>query len=236
LRRGGRSGYPSAMETPWQCRVPLLDSDPPPGCDWDGAPWRGVLALSLEEFMGARPAPFPFVQARLAAGPTALGVIFRVEDWHVRSVVRDYQGPVWTDSCVELFLTPGTSLAEGYFNIEVNCGGAFLFRHQQARDRDTVAVCPEHAGRLGVAHSMPPVVDPELPGPVTWTVGYSVPYEVLESYAPVARPAPGVRWRANLYKCGDATSHPHWITWSRVSLPEPDFHRKEFFGTLLFGR
>jgi len=52
--------------------------------------------------------------------------------------------------------------------------------------------------------------------------------------APVHRPGPGVIWRANLYKCADLCSHPHWLTWSFVDRSQPDFHRKEFFGTLRF--
>ncbi|MDA0991466.1 MAG: carbohydrate-binding family 9-like protein, partial [Verrucomicrobia bacterium] len=48
------------------------------------------------------------------------------------------------------------------------------------------------------------------------------------------RPAPGVSWRSNLYKCGDATSHPHWLTWSPIDRPKPDFHVPDQFGTLTF--
>jgi hypothetical protein len=216
-------------------RVPLTDSDAPTDSGWNGDAWRGVLALSLDSFMGEMPTHRPLVQARLRAGPETLSVIFRVEDRWVRAVVQDYQGPVWTDSCVEFFFTPGPDLAEGYFNIEVNCGGAVLFQHQQARDRDRVIVREEDGARLSVSHSLPRRVDPEITAPVTWTVEYHVPYAVLAGYAPVARPAPGVVWRANLYKCGDATSHPHWLTWSPVDWPTPDFHRRESFGTLLFG-
>jgi hypothetical protein len=57
---------------------------------------------------------------------------------------------------------------------------------------------------------------------------------MLEKYTNVKRPATGVQWRANFYKCGDKTSHPHWLTWSVVDKPEPDFHRPEFFGILEF--
>ena len=44
----------------------------------------------------------------------------------------------------------------------------------------------------------------------------------------------GQTWRANFYKCADASVFPHWLTWSRVGLPEPDFHQPAFFGTLEF--
>ncbi len=135
---------------------------------------------------------------------------------------------------MEFFFTPGTDLREGYFNIEMNCGGTVLFRHQRGREVERRDVSEEDAGLLEPAHTLPPRVDPELPGPVTWLVSYRVPFEVLERYAPVERPRPGVVWRANLYKCGDDTSHPHWLAWSPVEVPAPDFHRPEFFGTLRF--
>jgi hypothetical protein len=38
--------------------------------------------------------------------------------------------------------------------------------------------------------------------------------------------------RANFYKCGDLTAHPHFLSWNPIDLPKPDFHRPEFFGTL----
>ena len=40
------------------------------------------------------------------------------------------------------------------------------------------------------------------------------------------------RIRANFYKCGDKTAHPHFLSWSPVSTEKPDFHRPEFFGEL----
>jgi hypothetical protein len=39
---------------------------------------------------------------------------------------------------------------------------------------------------------------------------------------------------APVVDCADATSHPHWLSWSPANLSEPDFHRPEFFGTLVF--
>jgi hypothetical protein len=129
---------------------------------------------------------------------------------------------------------PGSDPREGYFNIEANCGGVLLFRHQLARGVERHEVSPEDASLLAVAHTLPARVDPELPGPVTWLVSYRVPFDLLGRYAPVVRPRAGVRWRANFYKCGDETSHPHWLAWSPVEVLKPDFHRPERFGTLVF--
>jgi hypothetical protein len=202
---------------------------------WDAPAWRGTPALGIEHHMGEAPAHRPRTQARLLYDDEFLYAIFRVEDRYVRAVVAEYQGPVCTDSCVELFLTPGGSLADGYFNIEVSCVGVALFMHQQARDTDVRAVEPSDAERLCISHTMPSRVEPEIQTPVTWLIEYRVPYAVLSRYAPVVQPAPGVTWRANLYKCADLSSQPHWLTWAPVDWLKPDFHRKEFFGFLAFG-
>ena len=210
----------------------------PPGLpaapDWDAPAWRGVPSLAVDLPVGGTYDHRPLTLARLAWDDESLHVIFRVEDRFVRAVACHFQDPVCMDSCVELFFTPGTDLGQGYFNIEMNCGGTSLFHHQLDRTSVRRFMSEDDGRRLEPAHTLPVRVDPELPGPQTWTVAYRIPIEVLERYAPVDRPRPGAAWRANLYKCGDATSHPHWLSWSPVDVPKPDFHRPEFFGTLRF--
>lgn len=205
-----------------------------PTAEWDRPPWTKIEPITLEHHMGTLPAHRPLTQAKLLYDYNNVYVIFRVMDAHVAARARCYQDHVCNDSCVEFFFTPGTDPTEGYFNIETNCGGTMLFSHQYGRDDRCVPVDWTHARRMNVAHTMPPRVDPEVHEPAIWVVEYRVPIDILSYYAPTTRPSPGVRWRANFYKCADASEHPHWLTWSRVELPEPDFHQSGFFGTLEF--
>ena len=46
----------------------------------------------------------------------------------------------------------------------------------------------------------------------------------------------GARMTANFYKCGDKLQTPHFLSWNRIDLPSPNFHRPDFFGTLEFER
>lgn len=203
--------------------------------DWDKPAWQAIEPLEVARFMGERPAHLPHVQTRLLYDREALYVIFRVADRYVRAVARAHQEAVWQDSCVEWFFTPGEDVTRGYFNLEMNCGGTMLLHQQVVPRRNKVVVAAADLGRIQVAHSLPAIVDPEMPGMVTWTVEYRLPLDVLSVYArDVCRPAPGVRWRANFYKCADQTSHPHWLTWSPVDHPKPDFHRPDSFGVLEF--
>jgi hypothetical protein len=216
------------------CSVAKLTTAPRIDAKWDKSPWKQIRPITIARHMGEKPSHFPRTQAKIAYDRDALYVIFRVEDRYVRAVTAENQGPVCTDSCVEFFFTPGSDVSDGYFNLEMNCGGTMLLYHQKAREQQAVMISAADLGRITVAHSLPQVVDPEIAKPVTWTVEYRVPLEMLKKYAPLTRPAAGVTWRANFYKCGDKTSHPHWLTWSPVGVPKPDFHRPEFFGVLKF--
>lgn len=203
--------------------------------DWNKADWQDVSPLRIESYMGDKPDHFPRVQARLAYDDQYIYVIFRVDDQYVRSIRTELHSEVCRDSCVEFFFAPGPDISVGYFNVETNCGGTMLLYHQQDRDDpNRVEVSPEDCGRIELAHSMPKVVEPEITEPTTWTLEYRIPFDMLTGYTSVTRPVAGATWKANLYKCADQTSHPHWLTWAPVDLPRPDFHQPTFFGDLVF--
>jgi hypothetical protein len=217
-----------------QYLVPRLPRGPAVGTAWTRPPWTSVTALTLDCHMGERPAHFPLVQARLACDETALHGIFRVRDRYVRAVARRHQDAVCRDSCVEFFFVPGTNIARGYFNLEINCGGIKLFHFQREPRKNPVPVAAADLATVAVAHSLPRRVEPELRRTVLWTVSFRLPFRILGNYCPATPPRTGTVWRANFYKCADKTSHPHWLTWAPVHRPQPDFHVPEDFGTLVF--
>ena len=202
--------------------------------NWDKPAWKKITPLVINQHMGEAPKHRPGVQAKLAWDDSSVYIIYRVEDQYVRAVAEKYQDSVCRDSCAEFFFTPGTDLGLSYFNIEVNCGGTMLF-WWHPEDGEGTPVAAEDADQFEIAHSLPKIIDPEIADPTTWTLEYRMPFSVLQKYCPSAsKPAAGVTWKANLYKCGDATSHPHWLTWSYVDNPTPSFHIPSSFGTLKF--
>ena len=40
--------------------------------------------------------------------------------------------------------------------------------------------------------------------------------------------------RMNFYKCGDKCSKMHFLSWSEIDLPAPDFHCPDYFGKVIF--
>lgn len=215
-------------------QVSKFSSSPQINAVWDKKPWNDIKALQIGYFMGERPEHFPFTQAKIGYDESSLYVIFRVEDKYVKAVHSNYQDPVFKDSCVEFFFTPGGDLNAGYFNLEMNCGGTMLFHHQKKPRTDRTSISEEDVKKVTVAHSLPKLIDPEIEEKTTWVVEYRIPFSLLKNYHEFSKPESGTTWRANLYKCADDTSHPHWLTWTKVDFPTPNFHLPEYFGLLEF--
>jgi hypothetical protein len=216
------------------CKAARLASPPNNDAVWDSSPWNNIPSEPIKNYMGMKPHHFPKAEVKIAYNDAAIYVMFRVEDKYVRAVAEEHQDNVWEDSCVEFFFTPDPEVSIGYFNLEMNCGGTMLFHFQPGAGRERVVLPKSECGRIKTAHSLPRIVDPEIELPVTWTVEYRIPIDLLEKYCRVTTPAPYVTWRVNFYKCADKTSRPHWLTWAPVNSPKPNFHLPRSFGILEF--
>jgi hypothetical protein len=212
--------------------VKKLTRPPAVGSGFDDPPWQEVPTEQIRNHMGEKPVHFPRTEVKIAYVDAAIHVMFRVRDRYVRAIATKHQDSVCGDSCVEFFFTPGPDPSKGYFNVEMNCGGTILFHYHSGQGR--VEVRRSDCDKVAKEHSLPAIIDPEIEEPVTWTVAYSIPLSVLAGYCPVSTPKPHTIWRGNFYKCADHTSHPHWLTWSPVDHPRPNFHLPQFFGVLEF--
>ena len=209
-----------------------------PAGDWNGAAWTAAETLEVGNFRWEDSGHHPPTTARLAYDDAYLGLIFSVEDHYVRAVAEKFQDGVCTDSCVEFFVSPIPD-SQAYFNFEVNCGGTMLVRRmasaaEREAGKENIPLSEADWQTIPMATSLPSIVEPELTGPTTWTVEYHVPLALFETYFSVMAPAAGTVWRANFYKCGDRTSHPHWGSWAPVDTPGPSFHEPEYFQPIRF--
>jgi len=222
----------AAVKTPY--RVERLAEAMTIDGRWDKPQWASVEAIEISHVLGERPIFIPQTQVKMRYDDQNIYVIFRVSDRYVKAVAQDIHGHVWEDSCVEFFFSPCDDTLLPYFNLEVNCGGTPLLYCNTVPRQVSTAVDAKDMAKIDIAHSQPRIVDPEVTEPTTWTIEYRLPLDVLETHASCIRPQSGVTWRANFFKCGDKTSNPHWLTWSRISNNKLDFHQPEFFGHILF--
>jgi len=220
--------------TPKEYMVRPLSGDFTINAEWDKSVWSDASVGHLDFFMGSLPNHFPQVEFRLLYDCKSIYVIFKVYDQYVRALSQGHQSSVCQDSCVEFFFTPAKDVDNGYFNLETNCGGTTLMNHQVSRGLNSKALTNNDLDQIQMATSLPRLITEEIIQPTIWTLEYKLPISILAKYTEVITPACGVEWKANFYKCADLSSHPHWLTWSVVDVPKPDFHRPEFFGTLIF--
>ena len=163
----------------------------------------------------------PEVRLNAAFSDTHLALLYSVKEEHVLGTVLENNGPVWEDSCVETFIKD--PVGEGYYNIEVNCIGTPLAAHRLSRT-DFEHFGPEKMAEIrcfsSLGHEAADLKDGE------WTVCELIPFELLGlDKAPESL-------ETNFYKCGDNCRQPHYLSWSPIGLPSPNFHCPEYFGKI----
>ena len=206
------------------------------GAGWEYEAWKDAETAELKNFRPEGSAHRPRTSVRLLYDAEGIRGIFHVEDQFVRSTRTNYMDEVWKDSCVEFFMQPRPDT--GYFNLEMNAGGAhlccFIENHERVPGgfKKLTRLPADLGGGIQVRSSLPKIIDPEIAEPVRWHLNFFVPFSVLEIYAGLLGELPGSQWRGNFYKCADDGSHPHWASWAAVD--EFNFHLPRCFGTILF--
>ena len=216
--------------------VAWVDPLPRLSAAWDDPAWQPAQTAELNSFRPESSAHRPRTSLRLLHNGRGLRGVYQVHDQFVRSLGTHYFDEVWKDSCVEIFLQPKPG--GGYFNLEMNAGGAHLCNYIEDPERvpggfKKCTRLPAAIGqRIEVRSSLPATVEPEMVEPVTWHINFLAPFEVFEHYTGALGDVRGQRWRGNFYKCGDEGSHPHWGSWAPVDVF--NFHTPRCFGTLCF--
>jgi hypothetical protein len=145
---------------------------------------------------------------------------FMVKEDYIRAEGKKDQDTVYQDACVEFFVKVG----DNYRNFEFNCIGACLSaigpdRYSRTRlDADNLA-------RIIRYPSLTPEDIPAEGSQCDWALTVGIPLDIIDLEA-------GGKFRCNFYKCGDKTKIPHYVTWSPINIPAPDFHRPEYFGEI----
>lgn len=136
---------------------------------------------------------------------------------------------VYEDSCVEFFVLPADDRI--YYNFEFNGIGTCLMGSGTSRETNVRADLSVISGiRRKSSAGTKPVK--ELKGRFSWNLVIAIPLSSFFHHKTGS--LRGRSFRANFYKCGDKLTVPHYLSWSPVLTPKPDFHRPEFFGIIKF--
>lgn len=178
------------------------------------------------------PGEFPYapeVSFRMFHTGDWLLLRFDVAENYTAALVTEDNGQVWTDSCVEFFIAPDDS--GYYYNFECSCIGRLLLGFRKEREHPAHAAPKVMAGILRTP-SLGLRPFPEHEGDNRWSVVLAIPPQALFRHA--LTDWSGAEARANLFKCGDDLSHPHFLSWRPIRTEKPNFHRPEFFDHIKF--
>ncbi len=188
-----------------------------------------VLPLQVEMVNWEDFAYKPDVSVQIAWNDEELFLQYKVTEQSVMAITSESNGPVWTDSCVEFFLSPEGN--DDYYNLEMNCIGTVLlgFRKKGEKPVHAEAALIERIRRVSSLGSSP---FQEKLGEMSLQITAAIPWNVFFSHR--IDFVSGTKMRGNFYKCGDHLSVPHFVSWTKIGTDKPNFHCPEFFGGLEF--
>lgn len=166
----------------------------------------------------------PVTLAQVAALEDTFAVRMRTDEKNPRTEVKELNGPVYTDSCMEFFFMPDPESSNEYINWEFNSAGTLFISLGTDRFERRNLEPENYAGLFQVKTR----VDKD-----GWEVGWRIPYGFLKKYFSAFQIREGRKMRGNFYKCADRAERPHYGCWAPIDLPKPDFHCPDFFGDLI---
>lgn len=171
----------------------------------------------------------PSVKFRMAHTHNHILIHYQVEEQSVRAMAPADNGHVWEDSCCEFFVSPDDDGT--YYNIEANCAGKVLLANGPDRHARTYAEANSVA-QIARWSSLGSEPFDEKVGNCAWQMTLVIPTTVFFKHQDVQ--LAGKKMKANFYKCGDLLQVPHFLSWNKISVERPDFHRPDFFGNIEF--
>jgi len=170
----------------------------------------------------------PEVSFRIAHNGDNILLQYQVHENEILGVITEDNGEVWTDSCVEFFITFDN---DSYYNIEATCTGKVLLGYRKT------GVPAEHGseeimGSIQRLSSLGTQVIQKKQGDFHWSLTLVIPKEAF--WKTDLKSFDGLKVRGNFYKCGDNLTVPHFVAWTEIDTPSPSFHQPGYFGELVF--
>lgn len=171
----------------------------------------------------------PDVKFRIAHTGDSILIEYAVTEDSVRAVAASDHGRVWEDACCEFFFSPEGNAT--YYNVESNCAGRILLccgAGREGREKAPAEVM-ESISRYASLGTTP---FEERKEKTTWHLAIVLPATAFFKHHITS--FDGMTATANFYKCGDLLAQPHFLSWNKIDIAKPDFHRPDFFGKITF--
>ena len=171
----------------------------------------------------------PEVTVQIAYNEDELFLLYQVKEQSVKAEITESNGRVWTDSCVEFFLSPEGN--DEYYNLEMTCIGTALLGYKGSA-LEAIHATADQIATIRRISSLGKLPFKERKEPTEWKITIAIPWAAFFKHD--LKPVSGKKMRGNFYKCGDELSVPHFVSWTKIKTEKPNFHAPEFFGGLEF--
>ncbi len=168
----------------------------------------------------------PDVEFAMAYNEAAIFIKYYVSETAVRAANTSINSRVWDDSCVEFFISFDDT--SNYYNLEFNCIGTACAGYGATKNHRQI-ISPQLVSQIQYQSV---ITNRQQDNTIHWELTIAIPKNIFCFTEPGV--LKGKKCRVNFYKCGDLLPVPHFISWSNILAPEPNFHLPEFFGTLYF--
>ena len=170
----------------------------------------------------------PSASFRIAHNGDNILLQYDVKEQEVLAAVTEDNGEVWTDTCVEFFVSFDD---KHYYNGEFTCIGKALlgyreYFHKSEHAPHEVMQLIKRLSTMGESNIE------KKQGDFDWTLTLVIPRTAY--WMSGIKTFDGVKARGNFFKCGDKLTEPHYVAWTYIDTPSPSFHQPRFFGELEF--
>lgn len=145
---------------------------------------------------------------------------------NIRCECTKRDDPVYTDSCLELFLMPVKGDSR-YINFEVNKNGVYLSQIGEKRENRTF---------IKEVSSLEPVITPfevKENGKTAWGCEIFLPDSFIADVYQKDYSTAEQTIKGNFYKCADFSVTPHYGAHFPVATAELGFHNPACFGNII---
>ena len=190
-----------------------------------GAPdWSTVPVMAIDNLLWTEEVDIS-AQAQICWDEENLYLRMEAREANIRMEEKGLLAVCCKDSCLEFFFNPIKNDPR-YINFEINPNGASWVAFGTSK-KDTIRMLVRYPREM-----FEPQVEFTKTG---WVLTYRIPYVFIRCIFPAFAPKAGDEMRANVYKCGEKTVVPHFMSWNPIPLKRPNFHCPKHFGKLIFG-
>lgn len=193
------------------------------GC-FEKSPQAEIASFHWEKENHSRPKSYVCIYAQENCG-------IHIRLWsfeeNIRCECTEKNSPIYTDSCLEVFLMPVENDPR-YINFEVNPNGVYLSEIGTGRkDRCFISELTD----------IEPIITPfklNENSKEAWGFEIFIPDSLISAVYSIDYSTKETSLKGNFYKCADLSAAPHYGALFPVTTAELGFHNPDCFGNIIF--